>query len=108
MAARGGRLGAGLLAEHVVGELAAPVLLDPAHADRGELDERVAGELAHARLGDAEHVGELVVVLALLEHELDDRPLLVGELVEGGHVMPTLRAGQPALRAPNCSVPARD
>ena len=76
MAARGGGLGAGLLAEHVVGELAAPVLLDAAHAHRGELDERVARELAHARLGHAEHVRELVVALPLLEHELDDRPLL--------------------------------
>ena len=85
MAARGGRLGARLLAEHVVGELAAPVLLDAARADRGELDERVAGPLAHARLGHAEHVRELVVALALLEDELDDRPLLVRELIESGH-----------------------
>ena len=85
MAAGGGHLGAGLLAEHVVGELAAPVLLDPAHADRRQLDERVAGALAHARLGDAEHVRELVVALALLEHELDDRPLLVRQLIESGH-----------------------
>ena len=85
VAARCRQLGAGLLAEHVVGELAAPILLDPAHADRRELDERVAGALPHARLGDAEHVRELVVALALLQDELDDRPLLVGKLIESGH-----------------------
>ena len=94
MAARGGGLGAGLLSEHVVGELAAPVLLDRRGAHRGELHQRVARQLAHPRLGHAEHVGQLFVALALPEHELDDRPLLGGELVEGGH-----------CRA-NCSVPA--
>ena len=84
--ATGGRdLGAGLLAEHVVGELAAPVLLDAAHADRRQLHERVAGALANALLGNAQHVRELVVALALLEHELDDRPLLVRQLIESGH-----------------------
>jgi hypothetical protein len=85
MAARGRDLRPRLLAEHVVGQLAAPVLLDAAGADRGQLDERVAGTLANARLGDAEHVGELVVALALLQDELEDGPLLVRELVEGGH-----------------------
>ena len=77
MAARGGRLGAGLLPQHIVGELAAPVLLDAARADRRQLDQGVAGELAHAPFGHAEHVGQLVVALALLEHELDDRALFV-------------------------------
>ena len=77
MAACGGGLRAGLLAEHVVGELAAPVLLDPARGDGGEIHERVARELAHAGLGEAEHVGQLAVALPLLEDQLDDRPLLV-------------------------------
>ena len=93
MALGGGRLRAGLLAEHVVGQLAAPVLLDPAHAHRGELDQRVARELPHARLGHVEHLGELVVGLPLAEHELDDRPLLRRKLVERGH------------SGANCSVP---
>ena len=79
------RLGPRLLAEHVVGELAAPVLLDGPDADRRQLDERVTGELAHAPLGHAEHLRELLVGLPLLQDELDDRPLLGGKLVEGGH-----------------------
>ena len=37
-----------LEAEHVVGELAAPVLLDAAGAERGQVHEGVAGALAHA------------------------------------------------------------
>ena len=86
MALRRGRLGPGLLPEHVVGELAAPVLLDAAHAHRRQLDERVAGELAHPPLGQFSMSDELVVGLPLAENELDDRPLLGRELVEGGHL----------------------
>ena len=110
VAARRGQLGTGLLAEHVVGELAAPVLLDPARADRGQLHEGVARAFAHPRLGDAEHLGQLVVALALLEHELDDRPLLVGELIEGGHIFtsPAQPARPAASGHANCSVRARD
>ena len=74
-----------LLPEHVVRQLAAPVLLDGAHAHGRQLDERIARQLAHARLGHAEHLGELRVGLPLLQDELDDRPLLGGELVKGGH-----------------------
>ena len=85
MPLRGRCLGTRLLPEHVVGELAAPVLLDRAHAHGRKLDERIARELAHARLGHTEHLGELRVGLALLQDELDDRPLLGGELVKGGH-----------------------
>ena len=77
MPARSGRLGAVLLAEDVVGQLAAPVLLDPAGAERREVNEGVAGALAHARLGHVEHLGELLVALALLQDELDDGALLV-------------------------------
>ena len=76
MSLGGGGLGTGLLAQDVVGQLAAPVLLDSARADRGEIHQRVAGHLPHAGLGHAEHVGELLVALTLLQHELDDRPLL--------------------------------
>ena len=94
MALRGGRLGPGLLAEHVVGELAAPVLLDPADGHGRQLDERVARQLAHPPLGQIQHVGQLAVRLSLTQDELDDRPLLGRELLEGGH-----------FRA-NCSVPA--
>ncbi len=86
MAARGGGLRAGLLAQDVVGELAAPVLLDPARRDGGEVHEGIARQLAHAHLGEAEHVGQLAVALPLLEDQLDDRPLLVGELVESRHL----------------------
>ena len=78
-------LGTRLLPEHVVGELTAPVLLDRAHAHGRQLHERIARQLAHARLGHAEHLGELRIGLALLQDELDDRPLLSGELVKGGH-----------------------
>ena len=94
MALRGGGLRPGLLAEHVVGELAAPVLLDPAHAHGRQLDERVARQLADPPLGQVQHVGQLAVRLSLTQDELDDRPLLGRELLEGGH-----------FRA-NCSVPA--
>ena len=59
--------GPDLLPEDVVGELAAPVLLDAAHAHRRELHERVARKLAHARLRHAEHVRELGVGLPLLK-----------------------------------------
>ena len=85
MALRGGGLGSGLLAEHVVGELAAPVLLHAAHAHGRQLHERVARQLAHARLRHAEHVRELGVGLPLLKDELDDRPLLGRQLIERGH-----------------------
>ena len=85
MAAGGRGLGAGLLAEHVVGELAAPLLVHAAGGDGSELHEGVARQLAHARFGHAEPLGELRVALPALQHELDDRPLLGGELVEGGH-----------------------
>jgi hypothetical protein len=80
-----GHLRAGLLAEDVVRQLSAPIFLDPAGAYGGQIDERVAGQLAHPPLGHAEQVGQLVVALALLKHELDDRPLLIGKLVERGH-----------------------
>ncbi len=77
MTAGRGDLGTGLLAEHVVGQLPAPVLLDAAGAQRRKIDERVARQLAHAALGQVEHAGELVVALALLDNELDDRALLI-------------------------------
>src|SRR3954447_6154960 len=76
VALRGGGLRAGLLAEDVVGELPAPVLLDPARRHRGELHERVARQLAHPPLGQVQHVRQLGVRLPLTKHELDDRPLL--------------------------------
>jgi hypothetical protein len=60
---------------------------------RGTCRQR-ARELAHARLGQVQHVGELVVGLPLAQYELDDRPLLRRKLVERGHVQA------------NCSVPA--
>ena len=58
----------------------------PRARDGGEVDEGVARELAHAGLREAEHVGQLVVALPLLEDQLDDRPLLVRQLVESGHM----------------------
>ena len=81
----GGGLRARLLAEHVVRELAAPVLLDSAGAHGGQVHEGAARELAHPLLGQAEHVGQVVVALLLLQDELDDRPLLRGKLIESGH-----------------------
>ena len=79
------RLRPDLLPEHVVHELATPVLLNALRADGSELHERIAGELAHARFRHAEHPGELLVRLSLLEDKLNDRALLSGELIEGGH-----------------------
>ena len=72
----GGGLGAGLLAEHVVGELAAPVRVDAARADGASSTSASRASSRTRGLGHAEHVGELVVGLPLLEDELDDRPLL--------------------------------
>ena len=54
-------------------------------ADRGELEQRRLGQRPDALGGHAEHLAELLVALPLLEDELDDRPLLCGELVERGH-----------------------
>ncbi len=85
MAARGGGLGAALLAEDVVGELAAPVLVDGGGGRRSELDESGLGELADAILGHPQHLGQLLVGLPPLEDELDYCPLVGGELLEGGH-----------------------
>jgi hypothetical protein len=67
VALRGGGLGARLLTEDIVGELAAPVLLDASHAHGCELDERVARQVAHARFRHPEHVRQLGICLALLE-----------------------------------------
>ena len=85
MTARGRGLGAALLTEHVVGELPAPILLHAARAQRREIEQGVARQLAHTRLRHVEHPGQLVVPLAAPEHELDYRALLLGELVEGRH-----------------------
>ena len=85
MPARGSRLGAALLPEHVVGELPAPVFVHAAAAERGQVEERLTGELANTRLRQIEHLGELLIVLATPEHELDDGALLLGELVKGSH-----------------------
>jgi hypothetical protein len=90
MALRRRRLRARLLAEDVVRQLTAPVLLHAPGAHGSELDQRVARELAHARLGHPEHARELLVALPLLENELYDRPLLRRELVERGHVQAEL------------------
>ena len=81
----GGGLRARLLAEHVVRELPAPVLLDAPGAHRRQVHEGPARELAHPLLGQAEHAGQVVVALLLLQHELDDRPLLRRKLIESGH-----------------------
>src|SRR5918999_935217 len=86
VAPRGCGLGPGLLAQDVVGELAAPVLLHAARRDGGEVDQGIAGELAHTGLRQTEHVGQLAVALPLPQDQLDDRPLLVRELVEGRHM----------------------
>ncbi len=47
-----------------------------------------SGRRARARaraLGNLEHIGERVVRAAALHDQLDDRPLLGGKLVQGGH-----------------------
>ncbi len=85
MAAGGRGLGAALLAQHVVGQLAAPVLLHGAGAQRRQVHQCVARKLAHARLGHVEHPGKLVVALAAPEHELHDGALVLGKLIEGRH-----------------------
>ena len=85
MAAGGRGLGPALLAEDVVRELAAPVLVHAACGDGGELYQGVAGQLAHARLGHRERVGDGGVVLAALEQQLDNGALLRGKLFERGH-----------------------
>ena len=85
VAARGRALGARLLVEEVVGYLAAPVAVDARRAARRQVGKRVAGELPHARRRHSEHAGELVVGLAPLDYELEDRPLFSGQLVEGSH-----------------------
>jgi hypothetical protein len=79
-------LAARLLAEHVVGDLAAAVGLDPVGAGGRERDQRVARKLAHPGARDVEHVRELVVRAPAREHEVDDRPLLRGQLVQGRHL----------------------
>jgi hypothetical protein len=88
MAARGSGLRPGLLAEQVVGHLAAPVVLHPAGGGRREVGEGVARQVAHAGRAHAERLGQVLVGLPALQHELDDRPLVGRELVEGRHVQP--------------------
>jgi hypothetical protein len=93
MALGGRRLGPGLLTEDVVGELSAPVGVDLGGGDRGERHERRACQLAHAILGDAEELCELVVALSALKDELDDGALVRGQLVEGRHEGRTVACG---------------
>ena len=90
---RGRRLGAGLLAEDVIGELAAPVGVDLGGGDRGQRHKSRAGELTNTILGKAEELGQVVVALASLKEELDDRPLVLGELIEGRHARRTVACG---------------
>ena len=85
MAARCLRLGSGLLPEDVVGQLATPLRIDEVGSERRQLAECVTRELAHARGRKIEHLADLVIALALTQNELDDRPLVRRELVEGGH-----------------------
>jgi hypothetical protein len=72
------RLGPALLAEQVVGHLAAPLRVDALRRPGRERDERRTGVVAHARGRHAEHLAEVRVRGAALEDELDDRALVVG------------------------------
>jgi hypothetical protein len=78
-------LGAGLLAEDVVGHLVAPVGIDALGGVGSELGKRVARQLADPRRRHVEHVRQRVVGASALEDELDDRALVGWELIECGH-----------------------
>src|SRR5262249_33559256 len=77
-------LGVALLAQEVVGDLGAAAR-GQARAGRPQGLEGVDGAGAHGTGFEAEEVGDLVVALALLEHELDDGALGGIERVDRGH-----------------------
>ena len=77
--------GPGLLAQHVVRDLAAPVGIHALGGGRGEIRERLTGQLAHARGGHAEHRRELRVGLPAAHHELENGSLVRRKLVKSRH-----------------------
>lgn len=81
----GRRLGAGLLAEDVVGDLAAPVRVHAGGGGGRELAERLAGKLAHTRRRHPQHARQLIVGLSAPHNELENGSLLSRKLVESGH-----------------------
>ena len=89
MALGGGRLGTALT-EHVVGQLPrqssstrfALTGASSTSASRARVRTRASGMPSMAESS--------LVASSLLEDELDDRPLVGGELVEGGHVRRTI------------------
>jgi 1,4-dihydroxy-2-naphthoyl-CoA hydrolase len=85
MAASGLGLGTGLLAEHVVTQLAPPLRVDELGGERSQFGQRLARELAYAGRRKVEHLADLLVAAVLAQNDLDDRPLVRSQLVKRGH-----------------------
>ena len=107
MPARGLRLGAGLLPEHVVRQLAAPLRIHELSRVRREFGQRVARQLAHAGGRKIEHLADLVIAAALAQDDLDDRPLVRSQLVKGGH-WANKGNFMPVTREPTYAIPMEE
>jgi 1,4-dihydroxy-2-naphthoyl-CoA hydrolase len=85
VSAGGLRLWPRLLPEHVIGELAAPCRIDELGRERRKLSQRLTRELAHAGVRKIEHLADLLIAPVLSQDDLDDRPLVLSQLVKRGH-----------------------